>query len=153
MPYDDDIRPAGVIRGTWTWFPAALTVLAAVLILGGGFTLAAWQMGWWFASHSATRQAEVTQNGYSNQTTLRQQVTTQLAAVTSLTTQLAEAGKDQSMVAALKAQRMSIGGIVCQDASQITGTPLPPQQAQWVSGNCLDGSVSPNSPIYQAGKP
>jgi hypothetical protein len=153
--FDDDYEPtpAGVIRGTWRWFPAAVAVTVAALLLGGGITLIGWQANWWFASHNATRQAENTQNGYANQSTLRAQVTTQLAAVETVTTQIAAAGTDTSLTAALKAQRAGIAGIVCADAAQISGTPLPAQQAQWVSVNCQDGTVSPSSTYYQAGQP
>ena len=147
----DDPTPTGVIRGTWRWFPAAVVVSVAVLLLGGLITLVCWQAGWWFASHDATRQAEVTQNGYSNQTTLRAQVTTNLATVYSLTTQIAEAKGDPSLTAALEPQRMSIAGTVCADAEQVTGTPLPAQQAQWVAANCSAGTVSPTSPLYTTG--
>lgn len=145
----DDITPTTVAVAFWRWFwvGAGALALFALVVLGG------WQAGWWFTAHNANRQAEVTQNGYSNQTTLRQQVTSQLANVTSLTTQIAEAGKDASTVTALKAQRMAIAGMACQDASEISDTPLPRQQAEWVSANCQDGSVSPQSSIYQAGQP
>ena len=149
----DDVSPTDVMRGTWRWFPAAVTVIIAILILGGLTTLVCWQAGWWFAAHNATRQYEVTQNGVSNQDTLRAQITTQLAGVTSLTTQIAEAGSDPAEVSALKAQRAAIAGIACSDAGQVSGVPLPAQQAQWVSTNCSAGSVSPGSPLYVTGAP
>jgi hypothetical protein len=152
MDYDDP-TPAGVISETWRWLPAAVVVTVAVLLLVGGITLVGWQANWWFQSHNATRQAQNTQNGYSNQATLRAQVTTQLATVYSLTTQIAEAKGDQSLLTALEPQRMSVAGIVCADAAQVTGTPLPAQQAQWVTANCSGGTVSPNSPLYQQGQP
>lgn len=141
--------PAEVITTFWKWFwviVGALVLLAA-LILGG------WQAGWWFQAHNATRQAQNTQNGYANQSTLRQQVTSQLAAVYSLTTQIAESKGDQPLIAALGPQRTAIAGIVCSDAAQVTGTPLPAQQAQWVTANCTGGTVSPDSTYYQAGQP
>ena len=56
-------------------------------------------------------------------------------------------------MAALKAQRAAIAGIACSDAAQITGIPLPADQAQWVSANCSDGSVSPSSTLYVTGAP
>lgn len=143
----DDITPADVTAAFWRWF----WVGAGALVVLGGLIYAGHVFGWWLSAQDATHQSQNTQNGYSNQTTLRQQVTAQLATVTSITTQIAEAGSDQSMITALKAQRMSIAGIVCQDASEITGTPLPAGQAQWAASNCLDGSVSPKSPLYQAG--
>lgn len=153
MTYDDDVTPSGVIRETWRWFPAAVVVTVALLVLGGGFTFAAWQMGWWFSAQNATRQAQNTQNGYSNQTTLRQQVTSQLAQSEQVSTQIAEAGHDTALVTQLKVQRAAIDGQACQDASEISGTPLPQQQAAWVSANCLNGTLSPKSPDYVIGAP
>ena len=151
--YDDDPTPAGVIRETWRWFPAWVVVLFAALLLIGGVTWAGSALGWWLSAQDATHQAENTQDGYANQSTLRSQVTAKLADVDTITTQIAAAGSDTSLTAALKAQRADIAGIVCGDAAQITGTPLPAQQAQWVSVNCQDGAVSPGSALYQAGQP
>lgn len=149
----DDVRPHDVMRETGRWFPAALVVGLAVIALGAILTLVGWQVGWWFTAQNATRQYQVTQNGVSNQDTLRAQITDKLGTVTTITTQIAEAGNDQAEVSALKAQRAAIAGIVCSDAAQITGVPLPAQQAQWVVTNCQDGAVSPGSSLYQAGTP
>jgi len=148
MPYDDDITPARVWRGFWTWIGTGIAAAALIVgvIVGGA------HLGWWLQGQAANHQAVNTQNGYANQTTLRQQVTSNLATVTTLTTQITGAGSDQSMVTALKAQRMAIAGTVCQDAEQVTDG-LPADQSQWVAANCADGSVSPSSPVYQAGQP
>lgn len=146
------ITPKDVYRETGRWFGPALIVGLAVLALALILGLVGWQAGWWFAAHNATRQAEITQNGYSNQTTLRQQVTAKLADVATITTQIA-ATKDSGEVAALKAQRAAIAGIACSDAAQITGTPLPADQAAWVASNCSAGSVSPSSSLYVTGAP
>jgi hypothetical protein len=127
--------------------PFAAVALLAALFLGG------WEAGWWLKSENTTRQAELTQNGYSNQVTLRQQVTSDLATVQTITTQIAEAGNDTSLTTALTAQRAGIASIVCADAAQISGTPLPAQQGQWAAVNCQDGSLSPGSTLYQAGQP
>lgn len=148
----DDITPARVIRETWRWLPAWVVVLAVVLLAGGAVTWAGSAFNWWLSAQTATHQAENTQNGYSNQVTLRQQVTSQLAAVYSLSTRIAEASGDQSLIAALKPQRMAVAGIVCSDAAQVTGTPLPSQQAAWVSANCDGANVSTSSTYYQAGQ-
>ena len=80
MDYDDP-TPAGVIRETWRWLPAWVVVLFVALLLIGGVTWAGSAFGWWLSAQNATHQAQNTQNGYSNQMTLRQQVTSQLAAV------------------------------------------------------------------------
>jgi hypothetical protein len=143
----DSPTPAGVALAFWRWFWVGVGALALI----AGLILGCWQAGWWFQSHNATRQAENTQNGYSNQTTLRQQVTSQLAAVYSLTAQIAEANGNQSLIAALKPQRMAVAGIVCADAAQISGTPLPDSQAQWAAANCSAGVVSPGSSLYTNG--
>lgn len=144
-----DASPGSVMRAGWRWSGVALValVLLAGLIVGG------WQAGWWFAAHNATRQAELIQNGYSNQTTLRSQVTQQYASVTAITTQIAAVKGDPAEVSALEDQRAAVAGIVCSDAAQITGTPLPAQQAQWVSTNCSAGTLSPDSSLYVTGAP
>jgi hypothetical protein len=142
----DDITPASVMAGFWRWFGVGVLALAllAALIVGG------WRAGWWFAAQNATRQSELIQNGYSNQSTLRQQVTAQLANVNQITVQIAA---HPSLAGPLKAQRASVAATVCQDASEITGTPLPAQQAQWVAGNCSAGSLRPGSSDYQEATP
>jgi hypothetical protein len=149
----DDIRPNDVYRETGRWFGPALAVGLAVLAVGLILTLVGWRAGWWFAAQNATRQYQVTQNGTGNQDTLRAQVTTQLANVTTITTQIAAAGSDPSEVSALKSQRMAVAGIACSDAAQISGVPLPVQQAQWAGVNCSDGNVSPGSSLYVTGAP
>lgn len=141
-----DASPRSVMRAGWRWSGVAL----AALLLLGGLILGGWQAGWWFAAHNATRQYQVTQNGVSNQDTLRAQVTSNLAQVATVTTQIAAYPSD---AAALKAQRAGIANVVCSDAAQISGVPLPAQQAQWVAVNCSDGSVSPGSTLYVIGAP
>jgi hypothetical protein len=152
MDYDDP-TPAGVIRETWRWLPAAVVVTVAVLLLAGIVTFVGWQANWWFASHNATRQAENTQNGYSNQTTLRQQVTANFATLATIGTQVAANRADASLVTALDVQRAATAATICSDAAQVSGTPLPAQQAAWVTANCSDGTLSANSPDYEAGQP
>ena len=124
----------------------ARVALLGLLIWGG------WQAGWWFSNANATRQNQQIQNGASNQETLRAQITSKIADVAELTTQIADPA-NSPMKSALKAQRMAIAGIACSDAAQITGVPLRSGQARWVKQNCLAGAVRPGSPFYQAGTP
>lgn len=149
MPYNDEITPARAYRETGRWFGPVLviggTIMAVVLILG----FIGWQAGWWFTAQNATRNAQLIQNGYSNQSTLRDQITAKLADVTGITVQLAAAPAGQ--VPALKAQRAAVASIACGDAGKISGTPLPSDQAAWVSANCAGGSLSPDSPLYVTG--
>lgn len=146
MNDNDDITPVRVYRETGRWFGPALIAGGALLALGLILGFIGWQAGWWFTAQNATRNAQLIQNGYSNQSTLRAQVSQKMADVTSITVQLGAAPAGQ--VPALKAQRAGIADIVCQDAAQITGTPLPADQASWVSVNCSAGSLSAGSSLY-----
>ncbi len=144
--------PAEVRRGLFRWLPTTVIILLVAMALGIGVTAIGWNAHWWFASRNATRQYQVTQNGVSNQDTLRAQITAKLADVSTITTQIT-AAQDPAEVSALKAQRAAIAGIACSDAAQVTEVPLPAQQAQWVSANCSAGSVSPGSSLYVSGAP
>lgn len=143
------ITPGQVGAGFWRWFwvgVGALALIGALIYAGHAF-------GWWLSAQNATHQAENTQNGYSNQTTLRAQVTSNFATLATIGTQIAANSSDASLVTALDAQRAATAATVCTDAAQVSGTPLPAQQAAWVTANCSDGTLSTASPDYQAGTP
>jgi len=142
------MNPGYPVRMFWAWFGT----IAFFLLVIAGVVLGGWQAGWWFTQQNATRGAETIQNGYSNQSTLRAQITAQIANTETLTSQIA-ASSDPDLISALKAQRAGIVGIACQDAAEVTGDPLPPQQAAWVTSNCLAGAIRPGSAYYQAGTP
>lgn len=108
------------------------------LVVAGGVILGGWEAGWWFTQQNVNRQGHVIRNSYGNQQTLRDQITTKLGDVTSLDSQIAAGPSD---VAQLKAQRQAVASIVCNDAEQVSGDPLPTDQAQWVSQNCEMGSA------------
>lgn len=132
---DDDISASKIV--------AFLLIL--FLIIGGG-SLAAWRIGWIFAQKNADLQAHVIRHGYSNQTTLRDQITQNIGNVSTLTVQIIQvANTNPALSSSIQAQRYAIAGIVCRDADQITGDPLPADQAQFVAANCSAGSVNINS--------
>jgi hypothetical protein len=88
----------------------------------------------------------VIRNGYSNQTTLREQITKNIGDVLGITTQIAEVGSGNPAEAqTLSAQRKAILAMVCQEADGVTGDPLPADQAGFVGANCSLGVISPNS--------
>lgn len=151
--FDDDPTPAGVTRSVWRWFPAWANALIAVFILGAGLTVAGHYLGWWLSAQNATHQAQNTQNGYSNQTTLRQEATQDFTTLTSIGVQIAGTKGDPSMVTELKAEQAATASKVCAEAAQVSGTPLPAQQAAWVTANCTAGALSPSSPDYVPGAP
>jgi len=130
----------------------AVIVAVIVVVLAGIVTFVGWQVGWWFTNQNANREAHMIRSGYSNQQTLREQVTAQIANVDTITTQIA-ASHDQSLISALKAQRAAVAATVCQDGAEVTGDPLPAQQRAWLATNCQAGTIRPGSPYYQAGTP
>jgi hypothetical protein len=143
-------QPHDAMRDTGRWTPPVLLILAIATGIILAVTLIAWQAGWWFRSQDISREAHAIRNGYANQQTLRDQITAKIADVDSVSVQITQAG-DPSQRAALKGQRMAIAGIVCSDASQVTGDPLPAQQQQWVSANCQAGVVRPGSAYDSTG--
>lgn len=136
-----DIGPRDVQRFAAQWWLVA--VIAAILL--GGLILGGWEAGWWFAQQDVNRQAHVIRNGYANQQTLREEITKQIANTDAITLQIAQAAGDEAEIAALDSQRIAVVNIACQDASEITGDPLPAQQAQWVRTDCLAGVIRPGS--------
>lgn len=117
------------------WIAAA--VGAAALILGG------WQAGWWFKTQNTNREASLYRNSYGFQQSLRDQLTSNISTVVGITAQIAEPGAPAPELAA---QRLAVLRMVCSQADQITGDPLPVDQQEFVSRNCYAGVVSPDSP-------
>jgi hypothetical protein len=149
----DDPTPAGVTREIWRWFPAWVNALIVIAVLGAALTYAGHAFGWWLSAQDATHQAQSTQNGYANQTTLRQEVTRDFTTLTSIGVQIAGAAGDPSMVTELKTEQAATADKVCAEAAQVSGTPLPAQQAAWADRNCTAGTLSPGSPDFIPGAP
>ena len=126
---------------------AIIAGFVVTVVLIAAVTLAGWQIGWWFKNENANREAHLIRNGYSNQQTLREQVTKNIGDVLAIDTQIAQLGtSDPTTKAALSAQRKAIVGMVCQEAEQVSGDPLPSDQSQFVGVNCTAGVISPTSP-------
>lgn len=116
------------------------------LVVFVGAPLAAWRLGWIFAQKNADFQAHVIRHGYSNQTTLRDDLTRKIGDTNTITVQIAQVGNtNPELAGSLRAQRFAVASIVCREANQVTGDALPPEQQQFVQANCLAGSVSPSS--------
>ena len=120
-----------------------LWVIAAVLVIGG-ITVGGWRLKWWLAAKSVNYQSHIIRNSYSNQQTLRDQITQDISNILQINTQLTQTNNN-SEKAALKAQRIAEGNILCQQASEVVGDPLPSQQQSFISENCYAGAVSPNA--------
>lgn len=137
-----DISPSDVMIGFWRWFWVG--VLALVLL--GALVLGGWQAGWWFAGHDINRQTNLIQNSDSNQRALVSDLTSKVASVEQITVQMD--GASGLQLADLKAQRLGVANLACNDAAQLSsadvlGDGIP----AWVSANCLAGSVNPASAL------
>ena len=139
--------PAGAIRETWRWFPVAVVVTVAVLLLGGGITLIGWQANWWFASRSAAHQTQITENGIGYQTARTDDLNQQVANVLGETTSMI--GTSGAEYSALHAERLGFARLACADASQVNS--VPADQQGWVAANCLSGTLNPASSLFKQG--
>lgn len=137
-----------ILKGT----AAVLAVTLATAVVVGAIVFGGWELGWWFTNHNVSRQAHLYRNSYDYQQTLRDQVTANIGTVISIGPQVAEA-TDPGTKKALEAQRSAVLAIVCQEADEVTGDPLPPDQQQFVQLNCEAGVVSPSSPYSQGVNP
>lgn len=137
----DDFSPAQFYMTFWRWLGVGLFCLAVLagLIVGG------WRAGWWFAGQNANREAHIIRQGYSNQQTLREQITQQIANIGAETVSIAQAGGNPAEISALKAQRIATVNIACQQAAEITGDPLPSSQQAWIRQDCAAGVIRPGS--------
>jgi hypothetical protein len=128
-----------------TIFANMILWIVGISIVVGFLVAAGWRIGWLFQGRAVNYQSHILRNSYANQQTLRDQITARLGDVQTITVQIAAtSGADQAV---LKAQRLAIGNIVCGDAEQVSGDPLPTDQTQWVQANCSLGSISTSSPL------
>lgn len=114
--------------------------IAAVVIAG-------WQLGWWMQSASVNRQGHIIRNSYGNQQTLRDRIDQHLSGqggVLDISTQISRT-QDPAVRQQLAAQRYAVLGMLCREAEQVSGDPLPPDQARFVGQNCAGAGVSATS--------
>lgn len=123
------------------------TFFGAVFSLAiiGAIILAGWWVGWWFRTENTQRESHLNRQTYGFQQADRDRITTEIGDVFTINTQLASGG-DPAQLRALAAQREAVVAMVCRDATQISGDPLPVDQSQFVSQHCEAGAVSPASP-------
>lgn len=128
-------------KGKWYAVIGCVAAVVGAIFLVGAI-VGLWKLDWWVQGQNANAQSHIIRQGYSNQQTLREQITANLATVQGIDVQIAEVGpSDPAAIAPLQAQRHAVASIVCQDADEVTGDPLPADQASWVSANCSLGSA------------
>jgi hypothetical protein len=140
----DDFTPASFWKGFGTWVGVGLflSVIAGGLIVGG------WRAGWWFSNQNATRQYQQTQNGTSNQDTLRANIGTGFNKLLQEEVQVGFYKSNPSLAKTIQVEAASQANTICGWAEQVTGVPLPADQATWVTRNCTNGVLSPSSSYY-----
>ena len=131
--------PPGAVRAGSRGLIAGVIGIAllAAIVIGG------WQANWWFASHNATRQNNLIQSGVSNQESQESQLVSNIGTIGTITVQMDSVSGQE--LADLHAERLGIARKACLNAAQLTA--IPPEEASWVSQNCLAGAVSPTSPL------
>lgn len=127
----DRRRRVGV---TWARVFGAGAVGVVVL---GGVVMGGYEAGWWFKANNVNREAQTIRNGYANQQALRQRITANFTTITMIDSELAQ---QPSNAEELAAQQKAVENQVCQFAEQITGDPLPGDQARWVTDHCVLGA-------------
>jgi hypothetical protein len=142
----DGITPGGVAAGFWRWFwvgVCCLALLGVLIWVGSAF-------GWWLSSQNATRQYQITQNGTSNQDTLRGQIGKGFQQITAEDVQVAQAkaAGNTNLVGQIRVEEAAQAGVLCSDMEQVSGVPLPADQAAWNTLNCVNGTVAPASVYY-----
>jgi hypothetical protein len=138
----NDYTPASAIRGFWAWVPVALLVLAAMATLAYFGA----EGSWWWQNQNANHQNQIIQNGNSNQSTLRDEITHKISDVEQMSVQIGNPAYAADK-ANIEQSRYYAASIVCGDAAQITGVRLRPAQDYWVRLNCSNGTVKVTS-IY-----
>ena len=130
----------------------AIAAVVSFLVIGV-IVLVGWQAGWWFQVQNAKRQGQIInieghniRNGYSNQQTLRDEITANEQNVSQATGELPFVTKDQR--GGIELQRKYEVNTICADAAQVTGDPLDSPQASFVNQNCSDGSIKTTSQYW-----
>jgi hypothetical protein len=146
---DDEITPTRVFLGLgrWAWLGVIGFLVIAGIVVGG------WQASWWFSSQNATKNYQVTQNGVSNQDTLRTNIQTGFNTLLHEEVEVGANRTNTSLAESIQVEAASEATTLCGWANQVTGVPLPPQQATWAAQNCTDGALSPSSSYYVKGAP
>lgn len=147
--YDDEITPTRVFLGLgrWAWLGVIGFLVIAGIVIGG------WQASWWFSSQNATKNYQVTQNGVSNQDTLRTNIDTGFGTLLREEAQVGADKTNPSLATDAQAEASNEANTICGWAAQVSGVPLPAQQAAWVTQNCQDSDLSPSSSYYIKGAP
>lgn len=152
--YDDDPTPAGVIRETWRWFPAAFTVGIAVILLFAGLGLFVWHIGGAFQAKTIQRNYSSTVNSQGYQQNLLAEMQQNLTNITGpggLAGTRASLPAGSPEQATVRAQELAQLGKFCAEGAQLNFTVSGAQALQGdYSANCDAGTVVASPPLAPA---
>ena len=141
----DDYTPGEFWAGFGKWIGTVL----ALCVIGGVIIFAGWQAGWWFSNQNVNRQFQQTQNGQSNQVTLREQIEKNFALLTQDNVAIAKAKGDPGLTGQYKVEAAATAGTLCQEGDEVNrAVPLPQDIAAWLGANCSMGVVAPTSQYF-----
>jgi hypothetical protein len=145
------MTPTEAIIAFWKnfWWLVIMAAVAVGVFVGG------WQGGWWLQSSAATHEYQIQQNGVNNQDTERANITSWFGNLTQENVQLTEAQAakplNPTLVGQIKVEEAAQANQICATAENISGVPLPADQAQFVKVNCQDGVVISTSKYFIPG--
>jgi hypothetical protein len=149
------MSPAEFWVGFWKWAGTGIGLCVLGVVAIGALVIGGWQANWWFASHNATRSYQVQQEGVNNQDTTRANITQWFGNLTQENVQLTEAQTakplNPTLVGQIKIELAAQADDICAAAENISGVPLPADQAKFVTVNCQDGVVISTSPYFIPG--
>lgn len=151
MDYDKP-TPAGVIGGTWRWFPAALTVGIAVVALFTVLSLFVWHIGGIFQQKSIQRQYSNTVSSMAYQESLlseMEQHVTNISGPDGLAATRASLPANSPEQANVRAMELNEITTLCSQAVNFIHGVAPGsrQMETIVAANCLAGSPVAEPPL------
>lgn len=154
MDYDNP-TPAGVIRETWRWWPAALTAGVALIALFTCLSLFAWHVGGVFQQKTIQRNYSNTVTSQGYQQNLLSEMQQNLSNITgpgglAETRQSLPAGSPEQAV--VRSQELAQLGKFCSEGAQLNFGAVPggaDLQAIY-SQNCEAGTVTASPQLAPA---
>lgn len=147
--------PTRVIRETWRWWPAALTVGIAAIALFTCLSLFVWHIGGVFQQKTIQRNYSNTVNSQGYQQNLLTEMQQNLSNITgpgglAATRQALPAGSPEQEV--VRSQELAQLGKFCSEGAQLNFSAVPGgADIQTIYGqNCVAGTVIADPPLAPA---
>ena len=148
---ESDIAPARVIRETWRWSGAAITVcVAVVLVVTAAVLIPGYFIGGWFQGHTIQRNFSQTVQSQQYQQSLVSEMDTHLSNIAGLATTRADVPAGSPEQQSLRAQQLGEIRELCTESVNFRpqdGTAGAQQLSGIVAVNCAGGAPVPVPPL------